>query len=84
MLPPSDASFILGLKHPVVSGAEIILEGTKHCRSSMSLGYSVKGISAPGLDNLVAYSIFGLQPFANFASLVASNLERLSSLLSMS
>ena len=35
VLPPSNASFVLGLKHPVVSGAEIISEGTECWRSSV-------------------------------------------------
>ena len=35
MLPPSDASFILGLKHPVVNRTEIISAGTKLWRSSV-------------------------------------------------
>ena len=37
MLSRGGGSFILGLKHPVVSGTEIISEGTKHWRSSVHL-----------------------------------------------
>ena len=35
VLPPSGASFVLGLEHPVVSGKEITLEETKYWRSSV-------------------------------------------------
>ena len=41
MLPPSGASFILGLKHPVVSGTEIISERNKQWGSSVALASSI-------------------------------------------
>ena len=45
MLPPSGASFILGLKHPVVSGPEIISEGTKHWRLSVCGSVIIQNMS---------------------------------------
>ena len=46
MPPPGDPSFIWDLKHPVVGGADIISEGTKHWRSSVFLNGNYLDFSA--------------------------------------